>query len=180
MRQSVCQHDHVPFQRRSIAQVRFVAHRFATTCCDGSDRGMKIFSLMNIGLTHTLKASTHSHPVDLSSRNNQPHWKLRGDGCTQSAVCQPGRGKRTSQHDLSLTPNLQIPLFNKPTRKSLNLQPRKRSIQIPLREIIPSLSRSNEHLQLDTTCSVALDSRGSEFCAEAVDVVDNVRLEALS
>jgi hypothetical protein len=131
---------------------------------------------------HILKVSTHSRPVDLPSHshNNQSLWKLRGAGCTQSAVCQPGRGKRTSQYGLSLIPNLQIPLLDKPTRKPLNLQPGKRSIQIPLREIIPSLSGSNKHLQLDTTCSVALHSSGSEFRAKAVDVVDDVRLETLS
>ena len=80
---------------------------------------------------------------------------------------------------LSLIILLQIPLLHKPTRKALNLQPRECSIQIALREIIASFGRGQEHLQFDTTSSVALYCGGSECCADAVDVVDDERLESL-
>ena len=81
--------------------------------------------------------------------------------------------------NLSLIPLLQIPLLHKPARKPLNLQSRKHSVQVPLREIIPSFSRGYEHLQLDTTRSIALHRSGGEFRAETVDVVLDERLESL-
>jgi hypothetical protein len=80
---------------------------------------------------------------------------------------------------LSFITPLQIPLLHKPTRKPLNLQARKHSIQIPLREIISSLSRGYKHLQLDPTRAIALHRSGSEFRAETVDVVLDERLESL-
>ena len=90
--------------------------------------------------------------------------------------------KRANSHPIRVRhPNQ--PLHSSPCSKShffTNLQPRKLSIQIPLREIVASLSRGYEHLQLDTTSPVALRRSGGEFRADTADVVDDERLESFS
>jgi hypothetical protein len=59
------------------------------------------------------------------------------------------------------------------------LDPRKRSIQIALREIIASFDRGYHHLDFHATRSILPCCSGSELGTERIDVVDDEGLESL-
>lgn len=79
----------------------------------------------------------------------------------------------------SLSRRLQFPLPNEESFEALHLQTRKCVVQVALREVISTLSGSNESLQSHSSPTISLSCSECQFGTQGVQSVQDVRLEFL-